>query len=192
MSDTTTSTALVQAHDLAKTFDVSAPWLNRVLERKPKQMLNAVDGVSFEIARGQTLALVGESGCGKSTVAKLLVGLYNPTRGGFTFDGQDAHAAFKTPQGRQLRRRIQMIFQDPYASLNPRWSVEDIVGEPLREHRIVTDRDELRGRVDTLLEQVGLSPLDRIKFPHEFSGGQRQRISIARALASEPGVPGLR
>ncbi len=186
MSDTTTSTALVQAHDLAKTFDVSAPWLNRVLERKPKQMLNAVDGVSFEIARGQTLALVGESGCGKSTVAKLLVGLYNPTRGGFTFDGQDAHAAFKTPQGRQLRRRIQMIFQDPYASLNPRWSVEDIVGEPLREHRIVTDRDELRGRVDTLLEQVGLSPLDRIKYPHQFSGGQRQRISIARALATEP------
>ena len=96
--------ALVKATDLAKTFDVSAPWLNRVLERKPRQLLRAVDGVSFEIARGQTLALVGESGCGKSTVARLLVGLYEPTRGGFEFDGQDAHAAFKTPQGRQLRR----------------------------------------------------------------------------------------
>jgi peptide/nickel transport system ATP-binding protein len=177
---------LVQAHDLAKTFDVSAPWLNRVIERKPRQLLQAVDGVSFEIARGQTLALVGESGCGKSTVARLLVGLYEPTRGGLTFDGQDAHAAFKTPQGRQLRRRIQMIFQDPYASLNPRWLVQDIVGEPLLEHGLVTDPAMLRERVDALLESVGLSPQDRTKFPHQFSGGQRQRISIARALATEP------
>jgi len=111
---------LVRATDLAKTFDVSAPWLNRVLERQPRQLLRAVDGVSFDIPRGETLALVGESGCGKSTVARLLVGLYEPTRGGFEFDGQDAHAAFKTPEGRKLRRRIQMIFQDPYASLNPR------------------------------------------------------------------------
>jgi peptide/nickel transport system ATP-binding protein len=107
------SAPLVQAHDLAKTFDVSPPWLNRVIERRPRLLLHAVDGVSFEIRKGQTLALVGESGCGKSTVARLLVGLYRPTRGGFTFDGQDAHAAFQTPQGRQLRRRIQMIFQDP-------------------------------------------------------------------------------
>ena len=111
---------LVQAHDLAKTFDVSVPWLNRVIERRPRQMLRAVDAVSFEIGKGRTLGLVGESGCGKSTVARLLVGLYEPTRGGLTFDGQDAHAAFKTSGGRQLRRRIQMIFQDPYASLNPR------------------------------------------------------------------------
>ena len=94
MSTANASTALVQAHDLARTFDVSAPWLNRVIERKPRQLLHAVDGVSFEIEKGQTLALVGESGCGKSTVARLLVGLYAPTRGGFTFDGQDAHAAF--------------------------------------------------------------------------------------------------
>jgi peptide/nickel transport system ATP-binding protein len=109
-----------------------------VLERKPRQLLHAVDGVSFDIEKGQTLALVGESGCGKSTVARLLVGLYAPTRGGFTFDGQDAHAAFKTrSEGRKLRRRIQMIFQDPYASLNPRWKVEDIVGEPLKEHGLV-------------------------------------------------------
>ena len=177
---------LVQAHDLAKTFDVSPPWLNRVLEGKPRQLLKAVDGVSFEIEKGSTLALVGESGCGKSTVARLLVGLYEPTRGGLTFDGQDAHAAFKTPAGRQLRRRIQMIFQDPYASLNPRWIVRDIVGEPLTEHGLVTDKGELKLRVEALLTSVGLSPLDMVKYPHQFSGGQRQRISIARALASEP------
>ncbi|MGE0496789.1 MAG: ABC transporter ATP-binding protein [Ramlibacter sp.] len=177
---------LVQAHDLAKTFDVSAPWLNRVIERKPRQLLHAVDGVSFEIERGKTLALVGESGCGKSTVARLLVGLYEPTRGGLTFDGQDAHAAFKSPGGLALRRRVQMIFQDPYASLNPRWLVEDIIGEPLREHHIITDAAELKARVGQLLESVGLSAQDMVKYPHQFSGGQRQRISIARALATEP------
>ena len=179
-------TALVQAKDLAMTFDVSAPWLNRVIERAPRLMLRAVDGVSFEISKGQTLALVGESGCGKSTVARLLVGLYEPTRGGFTFDGQDAHAAFKTSEGRKLRRRIQMIFQDPYASLNPRWIVEDIVGEPLSEHGLISDKAALRERVEALLESVGLAAQDRVKYPHQFSGGQRQRISIARALATEP------
>ncbi len=177
---------LVQARDLAMTFDVSAPWLNRVLEGKPRQLLHAVDGVSFDIPKGQTLALVGESGCGKSTVARLLVGLYRPTRGGLTFDGQDAHAAFRSGEGRALRRRIQMIFQDPYASLNPRWTVEDIVGEPLREHGLVSGAEALRERVDALLQSVGLSPQDRTKYPHQFSGGQRQRISIARALATEP------
>ena len=186
MSAIPESAPLVQAYDLAKTFDVSPPLLNRVLEGKPRQLLNAVDGVSFDIAKGQTLALVGESGCGKSTVAKLLVGLYRPTRGGLTFDGQDAHAAFRTPAGRKLRRRIQMIFQDPYASLNPRWIVEDIVGEPLKEHGIVTDEAELEARVGGLLQSVGLSPLDMAKYPHQFSGGQRQRISIARALATQP------
>ena len=177
---------LVQAHDLAKTFDVSPPWLNRVLEGKPRQLLNAVDGLSFDIERGKTLALVGESGCGKSTVARLLVGLYEPTRGHLTFDDQDAHAIFKTAQAAPLRRRIQMIFQDPYASLNPRWIVEDIVGEPLKEHRLITDEAELKARVGALLKSVGLSPLDMVKYPHQFSGGQRQRISIARALATEP------
>ena len=186
MSDTPSAQALVRATDLAKTFDVSAPWLNRVLERRPRQLLRAVDGVSFDIQRGQTLALVGESGCGKSTVARLLVGLYAPTRGGFQFDGQDAHAAFRTPQGRQLRRRIQMIFQDPYASLNPRWRVQDIVAEPLVEHGLLSGGGELRERVGELLQSVGLSPLDAAKFPHQFSGGQRQRISIARALATHP------
>jgi len=185
MSDNKTQ-PLVVAHDLAKTFDVSAPWLNRVIERKQRQMLNAVDGVSFEIERGKTLALVGESGCGKSTVARLLVGLYEPTRGGLTFDGQDAHAAFKSADARQMRQRIQMIFQDPYASLNPRWTVDDIVGEPLKEHGLIKDADELKERVAGLLQSVGLSPLDMVKYPHQFSGGQRQRISIARALATAP------
>jgi peptide/nickel transport system ATP-binding protein len=177
---------LVVAHDLAKTFDVSAPWLNRVIERKPRQMLNAVDGVSFEIERGKTLALVGESGCGKSTVARLLVGLYEPTRGGLTFDGQDAHAAFKSSDAKAMRQRIQMIFQDPYASLNPRWTVDNIIGEPLKEHGLIKDADELKERVAELLKSVGLSPLDMVKYPHQFSGGQRQRISIARALATAP------
>jgi peptide/nickel transport system ATP-binding protein len=178
--------ALVQAHDLAKTFDVSPPWLNRVLEGKPRQLLQAVDGVSFEIERGTTLALVGESGCGKSTVARLLVGLYEPTRGGLTFDGQDAHAAFQSPEAKAMRKRIQMIFQDPYASLNPRWTVEAIIGEPLHEHGLVSDAAELKERVAALLQSVGLSAQDMPKYPHQFSGGQRQRISIARALATAP------
>jgi peptide/nickel transport system ATP-binding protein len=189
MSDNMTNAKpqpLVVAHDLAKTFDVSAPWLNRVIERKPRQLLNAVDGVSFEIERGKTLALVGESGCGKSTVARLLVGLYEPTRGGLTFDGQDAHAAFKSSDAQKMRQRIQMIFQDPYASLNPRWTVDNIIGEPLKEHGLIKDADELRERVAELLKSVGLSPLDMVKYPHQFSGGQRQRISIARALATAP------
>jgi peptide/nickel transport system ATP-binding protein len=177
---------LVVAHDLAKTFDVSAPWLNRMIERKPRQLLNAVDGVSFEIERGKTLALVGESGCGKSTVARLLVGLYEPTRGGLTFDGQDAHAAFKSSDAQKMRQRIQMIFQDPYASLNPRWTVDNIIGEPLKEHGLISDAEELKARVAELLKSVGLSPLDMVKYPHQFSGGQRQRISIARALATAP------
>ena len=177
---------LVQVEDLAKTFDVSLPWLNRVIDRQPRTLLHAVDGVSFAIERGKTLALVGESGCGKSTVARLLVGLYQPTRGRVEFDGQDAHATFASSGGRALRKRIQMIFQDPYASLNPRWTVEAIIGEPLREHGLVTERFALRERVGELLQSVGLSPLDRIKYPHQFSGGQRQRISIARALATAP------
>ncbi|MGS0757593.1 ATP-binding cassette domain-containing protein, partial [Roseateles sp. GG27B] len=161
-------------------------WLNRVLERRSKQFVHAVDGVSFSIERGQTLALVGESGCGKSTVARLLVGLYEPTRGTVSFDGVDAAKTLASSEALGLRRRMQMIFQDPYASLNPRWKVQDIVAEPLREHGLMTDEAELRVRVGELLESVGLSALDSVKFPHQFSGGQRQRISIARALATEP------
>ena len=178
--------ALVQVEDLAKTFDVSLPWLNRVIERQPRTLLHAVDGVSFSIERGKTLALVGESGCGKSTVARLLTGLYHPTRGRVEFDGQDAHAAFASSRGRALRKRVQMIFQDPYASLNPRWTVEAIIGEPLQEHGLVNERAARRERVGELLKSVGLSPLDMVKYPHQFSGGQRQRISIARALATAP------
>jgi peptide/nickel transport system ATP-binding protein len=179
-------TTLVQAVDLAKVFDVSPPWLNRVLEGKPRQYVHAVDGVSFSIEKGQTLALVGESGCGKSTVARLLVGLYEATRGHVRFDGQDTQMVWNSPDGRALRRRIQMIFQDPYASLNPRWMVRDIVSEPLREHALITSDTQLKERVGDLLRQVGLAAGDMEKFPHQFSGGQRQRISIARALATQP------
>ena len=179
-------TALVEVRDLAKVFDVSAPWLNRVVERKARQFVYAVDGVSFSIERGKTLALVGESGCGKSTVARLLVGLYQPTRGDVRFDGQPTDAAQDASGLRTLRRRMQMIFQDPYASLNPRWKVLDIVAEPLREHGLAKEGEGLRQQVGALLLQVGLAAADVDKFPHQFSGGQRQRISIARALATQP------
>ena len=182
--------ALVEVSDLAKSFDVSAPWLNRVVERKPRQFVHAVDGVSFSIQRGKTLALVGESGCGKSTVARLLVGLYGPSKGRVLFDGIDTAEGFRSNQAQTLRKRMQMIFQDPYASLNPRWKVADIVGEPLKEHGLVpTGADhkrELKARVAELLKSVGLAAADVEKFPHQFSGGQRQRISIARALATNP------
>jgi len=177
---------LLEVKDLAKTFDVSAPWLNRVVERKGRQFVHAVDGLSFGIAKGKTLALVGESGCGKSTVARLLVGLYEPTRGSVSFDGVDMAASMESAQRLALRKRMQMIFQDPYASLNPRWKVQDIVAEPLREHGLVRDASELRERVAELLRSVGLAAVDSEKFPHQFSGGQRQRISIARALATQP------
>jgi len=179
------SVPLVQATGIAKAFDVSEPWLNRVLERKPRQLLHAVDGVSFEIERGETLALVGESGCGKSTVARMLVGLYRPSRGTIRFDGHDLDALSGAQVQRQ-RRRMQMIFQDPYASLNPRWKVADIVAEPIRVHRLVEGAGAVRARVEQLLRHVGLAAADAEKFPHQFSGGQRQRISIARALASQP------
>ncbi|PPE70437.1 dipeptide ABC transporter ATP-binding protein [Caldimonas thermodepolymerans] len=180
------SAPLVEVRDLSKTFDVSAPWLNRVVERKPRQFVHAVDGVSFAIERGRTLALVGESGCGKSTVARLLVGLYEPTRGEVRFDGRPTREVLASREGRALRRRMQMIFQDPYASLNPRWKVEDIIAEPLREHGLLKDATARRQRVGELLQSVGLSPADAGKYPHQFSGGQRQRISIARALATQP------
>jgi len=185
MSPGSLDAPLVEVRDLAKTFDVSAPWLNRVVERKPRQFVHAVDGVSFSIAKGRTLALVGESGCGKSTVARLLVGLYGPTRGEVLFGGQRT-AELAGAELRALRRRMQMIFQDPYASLNPRWKVLQIVGEPLTEHGLVAGEEALRTKVGELLSSVGLAPADCEKFPHQFSGGQRQRISIARALATQP------
>jgi peptide/nickel transport system ATP-binding protein len=176
---------IVQAERLSKVFDVSPPWLNRVLERKGPALLHAVDGVTFDIQRGETLSLVGESGCGKSTVARLLVGLYTPSAGRVRFFGHDL-AELNTARGRGLRQKLQMIFQDPYASLNPRWRVADIIAEPLRAHGLVTATDEAMARVDEVLRQVRLSPADKNKYPHQFSGGQRQRLSIARALATKP------
>jgi peptide/nickel transport system ATP-binding protein len=174
---------MLETQDLARHFDVSRPLLRRIMAREGRRLLRAVDGVSFDIPRGTTLSLVGESGCGKSTVARLVVGLYGPSRGQVIFDGQDLQAARSDPA---QRRRMQMIFQDPYASLNPRWRVGDIIAEPLRAFGLARDRAERERRVGELLTQVGLSPLDSQKFPHEFSGGQRQRISIARALSSNP------
>jgi peptide/nickel transport system ATP-binding protein len=176
---------IVRAEGLSKYFDVSPPWLNRVLERKPRLTLRAVDDVSFDIRRGETLSLVGESGCGKSTVARLLVGLYRPTRGHVEFFGHDL-AEISSARGRALRQKLQMIFQDPFASLNPRWRVADIIAEPLRTHGLLPGRGEVIARVDELLNQVKLAPADKEKYPHQFSGGQRQRLSIARALATKP------
>ena len=176
------SDVLVADH-VARHFDVSRPWLQRKMSGEGKQTLRAVDDVSFRIAKGQTLSLVGESGCGKSTIARLAVGLYPPSGGQMLFEGQPLSAARAQPE---LRRRMNMIFQDPYASLNPRWRVRDIVAEPLRAFKILTGKRDVTDRVGQLLEQVGLSAKDGEKFPHEFSGGQRQRISIARALSSEP------
>ncbi len=176
---------IVEADGIAKYFDVSPPWLNRVFERSGRQILHAVDGVSFSIRRGETLALVGESGCGKSTVARLLVGLYAPTRGRVEFFGRDL-AEMNSSAGRSLRQKLQMIFQDPYASLNPRWRVRDIIAEPLIAHGLMRERAQITARVDELLQQVKLAPADKEKYPHQFSGGQRQRLSIARALATHP------
>ena len=176
---------LLSVQGLSKTFDLSLPFLNRLIERKGRQYLRAVDGLSIDISRGTTFSLVGESGCGKSTVAKLAVGLHTATSGNIRFDGTDLTALAAADRG-DFRRRIQMIFQDPYASLNPRWRVRDIVAEPLRSFGITDSKDEERAEVERLLEMVGLSARDGEKFPHEFSGGQRQRISIARAISSKP------
>ncbi|MEO8627017.1 MAG: ABC transporter ATP-binding protein [Betaproteobacteria bacterium] len=176
---------LVKLDGVGRDFDVSKPWLNRVVERAPRRLLKAVDDVSIEIQRGETFALVGESGCGKSTVARLIVGLYRPSRGRIAFDGEAQRAGMNV-WSLAVRRRMQMIFQDPYASLNPRWRVSDVIAEPLRTHGLRRSRGQMRDRVDQLLLQVGLSSKDGRKYPHEFSGGQRQRVSIARALSSEP------
>ena len=177
---------LLSVSGLARSFDVSPPLLDRIIEGRPRLALRAVDGIDFAIGRGETFALVGESGCGKSTVARLVVGLYRPTRGRIEFDGIDLADRRDRAAEKPLRRRIQMIFQDPYASLDPRWRVRDIVAEPIRTHRLIEGEAAIRARVAELLTQVKLAPADGDRYPHEFSGGQRQRISIARALASEP------
>ncbi len=176
--------AFVQVRDLKRVFDVSKPWLNRVLERQDKQYLKAVDGVSFDIRKGETFALVGESGSGKSTVARMVVGLLQPSGGTVSIDGVSMSDQAASAERQRLRKRIQMIFQDPYASLNPRWRVGRIIAEPIRAFGIIQGDAAIETRVGELLSLVGLHPDDGKKFPHEFSGGQRQRIAIARALAS--------
>ncbi len=182
-------TDLLTLTGVARHFDVSPPWLDRVLERRGRVILKAVDGVDLAIRRGETLGLVGESGCGKSTVARLIVGLYAPTRGRIVYDGVAIAGVGATTDAKALRRArrgMQMIFQDPYASLNPRWRVADIVAEPIRSQSPETPRAEVAARVGALLGQVGLAPADGAKYPHQFSGGQRQRVSIARALSTHP------
>ncbi len=174
----------VEVTDLKKIFDVSKPWLNRVLEQSPKQFLKAVDGVSFDIKKGETFALVGESGSGKSTVAKMVVGLLGVSGGEVTIDGVSMTDKNQSAQRAKLRRRMQMIFQDPFASLNPRWRVDRIIAEPIRAFNVIEGEADIIARVGELLTLVGLHPDDGKKFPHEFSGGQRQRVAIARALAS--------
>ncbi len=180
------SEALVEVANLTRLFDVSKPWLNRVIEGDEKQFLRAVDDVSFEIKKGETFALVGESGSGKSTVAKMVVGLIPPTQGEISIENISMTDPAQVGAMRTLRRRIQMIFQDPFASLNPRWRVDRIVSEPIRAFKLESDDNAIARRVEELLSLVGLSGADGRKFPHEFSGGQRQRICIARALASKP------
>ena len=184
-----TEAVLVHVKHLTKQFDVSEPWLTRLVNHSPKMTLTAVDDVSFDIYRGEILSLVGESGCGKSATAKLLCGLYEPSFGSVTVDGIDLATLYNKKESalaKSLRRRINMIFQDPYASLNPRWRVRDIIAEPIRVQKLLTDQKAIDDRVNELMSLVKLNPEDADKYPHQFSGGQRQRISIARALASNP------
>jgi peptide/nickel transport system ATP-binding protein len=185
-----TASPLVEVENLTRVFDVSRPWLERTLAGEGRRQLTAVNGVSFSIARGEMLALVGESGSGKSTAARMTVGLLRPTAGRVTIDGVDMWRGGLQGSDRRerqrLRRRLQMIFQDPFASLNPRWRVSRIVADPIRAFGLAKDRQETRHRVAELLRLVGLDPADGDKYPHEFSGGQRQRICIARALSSMP------
>jgi peptide/nickel transport system ATP-binding protein len=181
-----TAAPLVEARGLARVFDVSQPWLNRVLEWEGRAFLKAVSDVSFTIGRRETLALVGESGSGKSTIARMVVGLLPPTSGKVSIDGIDMWEAKRAGERQKLRRRLQMIFQDPYASLNPRWRVDRIIADPIRAFGLASGGAQVASRVGELLTLVGLDPADGRKYPHEFSGGQRQRICIARALSSNP------
>ena len=163
-------------------FDASPPWLSRVLSGTGRRIVRAVDGVSFTVRRGSTFSVVGESGCGKSTLARMIVGLQVPMSGSVRFPD------IARPDGTMGKPRVQMIFQDPYASLNPRWRVGDIVAEPIHELKLRDGAAAIRARVGALLEIVGLAGSDATRFPHAFSGGQRQRISIARALATEADI----
>jgi oligopeptide transport system ATP-binding protein len=174
------SQPLISVKNLVKRFPIKGGLLSREVAS-----VKAVSDVSFEINRGETLGLVGESGCGKSTLGRCILRLIEPTSGQVVFDGQDVTGLGPT-ELRRLRRRMQIIFQDPYASLNPRMTVEDILGEPLEIHRLVKSRADKLARIHKLLDLCGLRREAMSRYPHEFSGGQRQRICIARALAVEP------
>ena len=176
---------LLKVEGLKQYFDVSDPLLTRLIERTSRKYVRAVDGLDFTINRGETFGLVGESGCGKSTVARAIVGLYKATAGTVNFDYSNAEKLNDLSNHLDDNDRMQMIFQDPHASLNPRWRVREIVAEAIPVHT-ASSRAAITNRVSELLQQVGLSGEDARKYPHEFSGGQRQRISIARALAGEP------
>jgi peptide/nickel transport system ATP-binding protein len=178
--------AIMSVERLSRHFDVSPPLLNRLIEGSPRMILKAVEDVTFAIEKGKTFSIVGESGCGKSTVARVIVGLYKPTMGAIHFDGTDLSSMKSNADIARVRSRMQMIFQDPFASLNPRWRVRDIIAEPIRVFGLIKGEEAVLERVGELLNVVGLTPKDGAQYPHEFSGGQRQRISIARALASEP------
>lgn len=180
-----TQKSMLNVDGLTRVFDVSKPLLNRLLEREGRQFLTAVNEVSFDIERGKTFALVGESGSGKSTIAKMVVDLLSMTDGEVSFEGNSLKHASKE-EHRILRQKVQMIFQDPFASLNPRWRVGDIIAEPIYAFGLSDDKASTQKKVEELLETVGLGASDRYKFPHEFSGGQRQRIAIARALSANP------
>jgi oligopeptide transport system ATP-binding protein len=174
------SKALISVENLSKYFVTSRSFFGA-----PQATLKAVENVSFTVNKGETLGLVGETGCGKSTVGRTIVGLYRPTSGRVMFQGQNVHEALSSATAAAFRQKIQMIFQDPYASLNPRMTVGDIIGESLDIHRLALGSDR-QDRIQYLLRQVGLNPEHASRFPHEFSGGQRQRVGIARALALNP------
>ena len=179
--------AYLEVANLSRHFDVSDPLVARLLAGGKKRLLKAVDDVSFSIAKGQTYALVGESGSGKSTIARMIVGLERPDRGRIGIDGRTVFDEVNgQSQDNSLRQKLQMVFQSPYSSLNPRWRVGDILMEPIRAFGLISDPSAQQMRVKELLDQVGLSAADAARYPHEFSGGQRQRISIARAVASNP------
>ena len=181
-----TSDPILAVKALTKRFDTSRPGVVRLLSGEPRRIVHAVEEVSFEIRAGTTFALVGESGCGKSTIARCVAGILRPTSGKIAFLGTDLAAVRGRRAALPFKRNLQMIFQDPYASLNPRWRVGRIVAEPIVTHRLFENGPKIETRIAELLGLVGLTPADARKFPHQFSGGQRQRISIARALASEP------